>query len=111
MLGFGVGSSHLVVLSVRQAQCTTKSRFSLSSAFDRKLSAARRNSEADQLDSFVKDYRADDVGLIRQDVDIFQDQTMGIFFLYFGCNDKDAFLLTTTRPVVPAICRACLRTG
>jgi len=84
VLGIGVGTSHLVVLSVRQAQCTTKSRFSFSSAFDRKSSAARRNREANQIVSFVIGQRADGVGLIHLDIAYLRDQTTRKMFKYIG---------------------------
>ena len=110
MLGFEVGTSSLVVLSVRQAQFTARSRFPFPSAFDRKSSFTRRNREADQIDFIVKRLRVDDVGLIQLDIAYLRDQRCGVQFKYVGRNEDANFPTATTRPVVPAICRACLGT-
>jgi len=82
MLGIGFGTPHLVMLSVRQAQCATKSRFPFLLLCNGKHSAARRDSEASQTGCFVMDYLADDVSLIHLDCACFRNQNVGIFFQY-----------------------------
>ena len=111
MLGIGIGAPHLVMFSVCQAQCATKSRFPFPLLWTGKFKAARKNSEASQTGCFVLGNLADDVSLIHPDFTCFGNQSVVKFCKYGSSKDNGVNSLATTRPIVPAIFRTLFMTG